>query len=283
MSIAYLNGEFLPLEEARVSALDRGFVFSDGVYEVIPVFNGHTFLLGEHLVRLNESLEAIELPLALKESDWSHIIEQLASKNGNGNLQVYLQVTRGADSIRQLPFPKKITPTVFLCVFPIKPRAHEDMPLSAATVNDMRWKRCDIKSISLLSNVLAFQQATKAGADEPILVNDGYAIEGSRSNLFVIKNNVIMTTPKSHLILSGVTRDLILSLARANQMPIEERLIPLAELAQADEIWLSGSISEIRPVIELNKKPVGTGKSGPIWERMFGLYCEHKEKLTHGG
>ena len=282
MSIAYLNGDFVPLESAKISVLDRGFLFADGIYEVIPVYSGKVFLLAEHLRRLSYSLDAIDLPLTLNSSDWIEILNALIEKNGGGDLQLYLQVTRGFDPIRQHQFPVELKPTIFICTFPITPRPRAAMSLTAITVNDIRWKRCDIKSISLLPNVMALQQALKAGANEPILVQDGYAIEGSRANLFVVKNQVIMTAPRSHLILGGITRDALIVLARECGYQVKERLIPVAELSAADEIWLTGSISEIRPVVELNGHPVGTGKSGPVWEQIYDVYTAYKQKITHG-
>ncbi|MEE9451740.1 MAG: D-amino acid aminotransferase [Gammaproteobacteria bacterium] len=279
MSIAYLNGVFLPLAEAKVSVLDRGFLFADGIYEVIPAYNGKLFLLEQHLQRLAASLEAIFLQVQV---DWQTILQKLVEHNQNTNQIVYLQVTRGADSIRDHSIPMDIQPTVFAFCRPLEVLTLEQLTkgMRAITLEDTRWKDCHIKTIALLPNVLLKQTATNAGYDEAILINEGYAVECTSANLFVVYNNILMTTPKNPHILGGVTRDLILQLAQEHALPTQEKMISIDELNNAQEIWLSGSIKEIRPIVQLNDNPVGDGHAGPLWQKMIAYYREYREKQT---
>ncbi|MCK5875904.1 MAG: D-amino-acid transaminase [Alcanivoracaceae bacterium] len=284
MNIAYLNGEFMPLDEARISPLDRGFLFADGVYEVIPAYAGTLFRLGEHLDRLGASLAAIELANPLSRTDWTALFNALIEQNGGGNIYIYLQVTRGAAAKRDHAFPvPPVAPTIFAMTGQIATPA-ADMPdttpgVAAITLDDIRWSRCDIKSVALLANVLMRQQAVSEGASEAILIRDGFATEGSASNFFIVKQGVIVTPPKSHLILPGITRDLLVELARKHGMPVEEKEVTEAELKSADEVWISSSTREVVPVTRLNGHPLGDGRPGPVWKQMARYYVDFKRAL----
>lgn len=281
MTTAYLNGEFLPLDEARISPMDRGFLFGDGIYEVIPVYNGQAFRLAQHLDRLARSLAAIQLPIALEQNAWKNLINELIQRNGGGNQSVYLQCTRGPSSIRDHAFPAQITPTIFAYSIPLHTRSIEELSkgISAVTVHDLRWQRCDIKAITLLPNILMRQQAIENGAQEAILINNGFAIEGSAMNLFVIKNNSIMTPSLSQQILGGITRDLVLELAQQNNYPCQEINIPEADLYTADEVWLTSSNREVMPVLKLNKQAISNGQPGPLWHQMIQHYQNFKAQF----
>lgn len=284
MTTAYLNGKFMPLDEARISPLDRGFLFADGVYEVIPAYSSKLFRLDEHLDRLDASLAAIELPNPLARSDWTALFNALIEQNGGGNIYIYLQVTRGAAAKRDHAFPvPPVTPTIFAMTGQIATPA-ADMPdttpgVAAITLDDIRWSRCDIKSVALLANVMMRQQAVSEGASEAILIRDGFATEGSASNFFIVRQGVIVTPPKSHLILPGITRDLLVELARKHGMPVEEREVTEAELKGADEVWLSSSTREVVPVTRLNGHPLTDGKPGPVWQQMARHYVDFKRTL----
>ncbi|MFM8332095.1 MAG: D-amino acid aminotransferase [Candidatus Methylumidiphilus sp.] len=277
-TLVYLDGAFLPLAEAKVSVLDRGFLFGDGVYEVIPVYGGKPFRLDEHLRRLERSLEGIHIAPPLDDAQWAAVFQRLIV--GDEDQSIYLQITRGVGPKRDHAFPKGVTPTVFAMGTPIAP-----IPASgvkAITVPDIRWQWCHIKAITLLANVLQRQQAVDAGCAEAILVRDGYALEGAASNLFAVVDGVLLTPPTGNAILPGITRDLVVELARDNAIPLQERQIALAELRNAEEVWLTSSTREVLPVIELDGQTVGDGQPGPLWARMNALYQRRKEQLRKG-
>lgn len=274
----YLNGDFLPLADAKVSVLDRGFLFGDGVYEVIPVYGGQCFRLQEHLRRLDQSLASIRMVSPLSDTEWEQIFNHLI--NGADDQYIYLQVTRGAASKRDHAIPAGIAPTVFAMCSLIAPIPVEG--IKAVTVPDVRWHRCDIKAITLLANVLLRQEAVEHGAAEAILVRDGVVTEGAASNVFIVKDGVIITPPKGPEILPGITRDLVVELARKNEIPIAERSFSIGELVTAEEIWMTSSTREILPVVELDEKPVSNGKPGPVWQKMIAIYQEYKEVLRTG-
>jgi D-alanine transaminase len=284
VGIVYLNGRFLPVEQATVSVQDRGFVFGDGVYEVIPVYGGRLFRLPQHLERLARSLREIRLTDPLGAGDWRACLEELVQRNGGGDQSVYVQVTRGA-APRDHAFPKDVRPTVYAASSPLKPlpadlAAHG---VAAVTLPDNRWQRCDIKAITLLANILLRQQAIDQGAVEAILVRDGQANEGAASNLFIVKDGVVITPPKGPYLLPGITRDLILELAEANGIPHREGTITAAQLSGADEVWLTSSTREILPVTQLDRRPVGGGRPGPVWRRMMDLYQDYKRRVRERG
>lgn len=273
----YLNGTFMPIQEAKVSVLDRGFLFGDGVYEVIPVYGGQPFRLQEHLKRLDDSLHGIRMESPLAESEWLKIFLRLIE--GPHDQYIYLQVTRGAAPKRDHAIPHGIEPTVFVMCSPISPIPPEGV--KAVTIPDVRWQWCHIKAITLLSNVLLRQEALDRGAIEGILIRDERVIEGAASNVFAVIDGILVTPPKSNELLPGITRDLVLELAEANGIPYLERQMTLAECQQASEIWLTSSTREILPVITLDEKPVGNGQVGPLWERMYQLYQAYKQELRN--
>jgi D-alanine transaminase len=286
MGEVYLNGEFMPLEEAKVPVMDRGFLFGDGVYEVIPVYGGQPFRLPEHLDRLDGSLDAIRMANPLPRDEWARILSRLTMPAMETDQLVYLQVTRGADPSRNHLFPVNADPTVLVMAWKAKPRKPEiaDRGVTAITLDDFRWLRCDIKAIALLSNILLRQAADDAGAEESILIRDGCATEGSSTNFFLVKDGEINTPPKSHLLLPGITRDLVLELAREAGMPSNEREVKREELKSADELWITSSSREVSPVTRIDGDRVGDGLPGPVWRRMDGLFQEYKARLRsrHG-
>ncbi len=281
--LVYLNGEFLPLEEARVPVLDRGFIFGDGVYEVIPCYGGHLFRIDEHLERLQKSLDGIRLDNPLSRAEWKAILRRLVESAPARDQSLYLQVTRGVAS-RDHAFPEGTPPTVFAMSKPLQPPSAEmlERGIKAVTLPDIRWNCCHIKAISLLPNVLLRQQALEAGADEAILLRDGEATEGAASNLFIVHDGNLMTPPKDHRLLPGITRDLVVELARKTGIPCQERAIPEPLLRDAEEIWLTSSTKEILPVTRLDGKPVGNGEPGDTWRRMHRAYQQYKQRLRAG-
>lgn len=274
-SLVYLNGEYLPLTEAKVSVLDRGFLFGDGVYEVIPVYGGRPFRLDEHLRRLDNSLRGIRMTNPLSDDRWAHIFDRLIA--GTHDQYLYLQVTRGAAPKRDHVIPDEVNPTVFVMCSPIAPIPSRG--ICAVTLDDIRWQWCHIKAITLLANVLLRQEAVDRGAAEAILVRDGWITEGAASNVFAVIDGVLTTPPKGNDLLPGITRDLVLELALENDVPAVERRIRLNELKGAAEIWLTSSTREILPVIELDGIPVGNGEPGPLWPRMQAVYQAYKQRL----
>ncbi|MBA2492949.1 MAG: D-amino acid aminotransferase [Gammaproteobacteria bacterium] len=277
----YLNGEFVPAEEARVPVLDRGFLFGDGVYELMPVYGGHAFRLDKHLARLSRSLNEVSIPNPYAPARWVQILTDLIERAGGGDLLVYWQVTRGV-APRDHAFPRDIEPTVFAMTSLLPRSAPEQLEggIKAVTREDIRWQRCDIKSISLLANVLLRQQAIEAGAAESLLVRDGYVAEGAASNVFVVIDDVIVTPPNSASLLPGVTRDLILELAAAGGLAHEEARIRERALGGAQEIWITSSSKEVLPVTTLDEKPVGDGLPGPQWKRIHALYQRYKRQFV---
>lgn len=284
MQIVYLNGEFLPLEQAKVFVLDRGFLFGDGVYEVIPAYGRRLLRLDEHLRRLQDSLDGIRLSNPLSPALWHEILNQMLARNEGEDQYVYVQVTRGAAPKRDHAFPAQVQHTVFIMSSPLKPVPREDLQrgIAAVTLNDNRWHACNIKSIALLANVLLRQQAIDAGAAEAILLRDGMMTEGSASNIFIVSQGMLLTPPKGPLLLPGITRDLILELAVAHDIAAVERPVSEAELRAADEIWLTSSTREIVPIVQLDDKKVASGKPGIIWECMIDIYQDYKNRLRRG-
>jgi D-alanine transaminase len=281
VAIVYLNDSYLPAEEACIPVLDRGFIFGDGVYEVVPAYHGKLFRLDEHLTRLENSLAAVRIPNPHSRGQWQDILQSLVEKNGSGDQSVYLQVTRGPAK-RDHALPQHPTPTVFAMSNPLVPPTQEvlDQGVAAITLDDIRWQHCHIKAISLLPNVLLRQQALEADAAEAILIRDGLATEGAASNLFIVLDGVLVTPPKGPQLLPGITRDLVLELAAKADIPHKEANIPQEDLLRASEIWLTSSTKEILPVTHLNEKSVGGGKPGPGFQRMIALYQDYKRSLA---
>jgi D-alanine transaminase len=280
MAIIYLNGQYLPQKDAKISVLDRGFLFGDGVYEVVPVYNGHIIGLTQHLDRLKISLELIHMTAPLSKKQWQNVFDTLLEKNDKlqGTHGIYLQVTRGDETTRSHAIPTNYQPTVVAFMVESKARQGKELSngFSAITLDDTRRRDCNIKAITLLPNILLYEEARRANASEAILIRNGEALEGTSSNLFIVKDQTILTPPLNSYILGGVTRELIIHLANANNLPLNEKTITEQMLHDADEIWLTGSSKEILPITTLNEKPVGTGKAGPVWQRMFEHYETYK-------
>ncbi len=282
MTIAYLNGEYMPLEEARVSPMDRGFLFGDGIYEVVPAYGGRMVGFGPHIQRMRDGLNAVEIKLDWSQEKWREICTNLLEKNGNGNLGIYLHVTRGADSKRHHAYPEGVTPTVFGYAFEIPPPPIPERdkihPYTCSTGHDKRWHHCNIKSISLLGNVMHFQQGHRQGDSEILLYNDANELtECGACNAYIVKDGVVATPPLDNQILPGITRQILLAVLRADgSIPVEERVIKMDEVWDADEVWISSSSKEVVPVVRLDGKPVGDGKPGPVWEKAAQLYSAGK-------
>jgi D-alanine transaminase len=283
MPTVYLNGQFLPLEEARIPVMDRGFLFGDGVYEVIPVYDRQPFRLEEHLSRLQDSLDGIRLANPHSVAEWSDLVARIVASAAWNDVGVYLQVTRGPGP-RDHPFPKEVRPTVFLMPLELSaPPAHlVENGVAAITAEDTRWSRCDLKTTSLLANVLLRQLSVDAGCAETILVRDGQLMEGSASSVFIVKDGVILAPPKTRLILPGITYDVALELAEREGLPHKVRPIAETELRAAEEIWLTSSTKEILAVTSLDSHPVGNGRPGPIYRRMLPLYQGYKHTVMRG-
>lgn len=279
MATVFLNGEYLPAEQAHVSVLDRGFLLGDGVYEVIPVYNGLPFRLTPHLNRLQRSLDGVRMANPHSIEGWQKIIERLVADNGGGDQSVYLQVTRGV-APRDHVFPEGVSPTAFVMSNPLKavPESFKTDGIKAITVDDIRWAQCDIKAITLLPNSLLRQKAQDVGAQESLLIRDGYMTEGSASNSYAVIDGVIFTAPKDEKVLPGITRDLVLELAQSAGIAYREEAVSLAQLQQADEIWISSSTRELLPVTMLDDKPVGSGNPGPVWQQVDKLYQRYKQE-----
>lgn len=278
MSIVYLNGEFMPLEEAKVPVLDRGFTFGDGVYEVLPVYQQHIFRFSEHIDRLNNSLAGIYLDNPLTRDEWRDILETLVARNVAGDQSIYLQITRGV-SERDHAIGIAGKPTVFAMSKPLQ-RQDFSGGISAITAEDIRWSLCRIKAITLLPSIILRHQASLAGAREVILLRNDIVTEGAASNVFIIKNDVVMTPPKDDKILPGITRDLVVELLNNAGIICHEKPVSRNELEQAGEIWITSSTWEIVPVVKLDDNPVGDGKPGSVWKRATEIYQQFKQNAS---
>jgi D-alanine transaminase len=280
----YLNGEFMPIEQARIPVLDRGFIFGDGVYELIPVYSRRPFRLAEHLRRLQHSLTSIKLVNPHDEQTWAQLITRLIALNEAQDQSIYMHVTRGPAK-RDHAFPKEVAPTVFLMSNPLRtpPQQQVREGVHAITAVDNRWLRCDIKAISLLPNVLLRQEAVEAGCVEAVLLREGFMTEGAASNIFIVNNGILLAPPKNHLMLPGITYDVVLELAQANGIRHEVREIPEAELRTADEIWMTSSTKEVLAITSLDGTQVGAGKPGPVFARMYPLYQDYKRQVMRAG
>lgn len=282
LPIAHLDGAFLPLGEAKLSPLDRGFLFGDGVYEVIPAYAGRLFHLPAHLKRLQHSLDGIRLKNPLSDARWTALLQELVSRNGGGDQAVYLQVSRGADVGRDHSFPARAPATVFAMSSPLAglPEELKTRGARVVTLQDIRWQRCDIKCTALLGNVLLRQQATDAGCHEGILIRDGHVTEGTASSLFVVEDGVLVTPPDGPELLPSITRDVVLQLAERIHLPVRRDRLPLGALARAEEVWLASSTREVYAVTSIDGKPVRDGAPGVQWKRMYALFQEHKQEKS---
>ncbi|MEO8143809.1 MAG: D-amino acid aminotransferase [Betaproteobacteria bacterium] len=282
--MVFLNGKFMPVEEARVPVLDRGFIFGDGVYELIPVYSRVPFRMDEHLARLERSLDAVRIRNPYGRAEWRDIILQLVAKQSFEDQGVYFQVTRGVAK-RDHAFPKDAVPTVFIMSNPLinPPRELVERGAAAVTAVDDRWQHCDIKSISLIGNCLLRQVSADVGAVETILFRTGMLTEASASNVFVVRAGVILSPPKSNLILPGITYDVIAEIAQAAGLPLEYRDVTEAEVRGGDEIWVTSSSKEVLAIVTLDGKPVAGGTPGPVFRRIHALYQEFKLKVMRAG
>jgi D-alanine transaminase len=274
MTLAYLNGAFLPIEQAHVSVLDRGFIFGDGVYEVVPAFAGRMFRLEPHLARLENSLRMVRIDNPLDRVQWAGVLNTLVERNGGGDQSVYLQVTRGVakrDHVLTVP----VRPTVFAMSNPMTRKGRRTV--SAITHPDIRWQWCHIKSTSLLPAVLLRMTATDASAYEAILLRDGMLTEGAATNVFVVKEGVVRTPPLGNLLLPGISREVIIELLVRHAIPHAETPVSEVELHNADEIWLSGSVSELAAVVELDGCKVGSGEPGQVYGQVLQLYERYRD------
>ncbi|MGA9666075.1 MAG: D-amino acid aminotransferase [Gallionella sp.] len=283
----YLNGEYLPIEEAKISVLDRGFIFGDGVYEVIPVYSRKAFRLARHLRRLQHSLDGIRLQNPHSEGEWTNKINELVARNSGEDQYLYLHITRGAAK-RDHAFPvPPVKPTVFMMSNPLPAPPAELLRsgVGAVTAPDNRWLRCDIKAISLLPNVLLRQMAVDAGCAETILLRadaktgSAFLTEGAASNIFAVKDGKLLAPPKDNLMLPGITYDVILEIAAANGIPHQVRRIDAAEVFAADELLLTSSTKEVLAITQLDGKPVGTGKPGAMFATLHKLYQDFKRDV----
>ena len=282
MSTVYLNGSYLPMAEARISPMDRGFLFGDGIYEVIPCYQGRLVGFGPHMRRMQDGLDAIGIKLHLEPAHWEQIATTLAERNGGGNLGIYLHVSRGADVRRHHAYPEDIAPTLFAFAFEIPPAPVADKSAApryrVSVCEDMRWRRCHIKSTALLGNVMHYQVGHGRGHDETILHNQaGEITEAAACNVFIVKDGTVITPPLDQQKLPGITRQLLLDmLRRHSDIPVREETVTLDQLYAADEVWLTSSSKEVAPVVEIEGRPVANGEVGDIWLAAQTLFVRHR-------
>ena len=277
--IVYLNGEFLPLAEARIPVLDRGFIYGDGVYEVVPIYARQPFRMAQHLARLQHSLDGIRLANPHTAQQWEALIGALAQRQPIADQALYLQVTRGVAK-RDHAFPAGVSPTVFMMSnpLPLPSREQVDNGVAVVTADDNRWHRCDLKTISLLGNVLMRQLATDQGAAETVMFRDGFLTEASASNVLVVIGGTIVVPPKDNHILPGITYDATMEFAREAGIPLTVRPVPKAEVLSADELWLSSSTKEVLAITTVDGKPFAGGKPGPVFRKMWAYFQTKKPK-----
>jgi D-alanine transaminase len=282
LPISYLNGEFVPLREARISPLDRGFLYSDGVYEVMPVYDGRGFRFESHVARLKRSLAEIKMQDPHTPAEWRDILSTLITRNGGGDQYVYWQVTRGAEFGRNhAPLPD-IPRTVFaFCApLPATSKAVLENGVTCVTAQDTRWAQCDIKSVSLLANVLLRQLAVDANAAETILLRDGELMEASSSAVHIVVDGTILSPPNSRKILPSTTRSAMEEVATRAGVQYRSARVTEEQLRSADEVWISAATREVQPVTRLDDQPVGTGKPGPVWRKVYEQLQQYKREVA---
>jgi D-alanine transaminase len=282
LPLCYLNGAVLPLAAARISPLDRGFLYADGVYEVMPVYDGRPFRFSAHAERLTRSLAALRMEDPHSREEWHAILGTLIERNGGGDIYVYWQVTRGAQNGRtHAPLPD-IPRTVFAFCAPLPqaPAALLADGIACITAVDTRWARCDVKSVALLANVLLRQESIDAGAAETILLRDGELTEGSASAVHVLIGHEVLTPPNSRRILPGTTRSVVEEMAARTGVPWRAATVSEAQLRAAEEIWISAATREVQPVTRLDGRPVGSGKPGPRWRAVYEELQHYKRELA---
>ncbi|OQW33740.1 MAG: hypothetical protein A4E19_02505 [Nitrospira sp. SG-bin1] len=272
--IAFINGRFLPWDEATISIDDRGFQFGDAVYEVIRTYRGRPFELSAHLARLDRSAKELSLRQPYTKDQWTGWIHQGLNLAGYQDAKIYIQLTRGP-APREHSFPSDVLPTVVMTIREFHPLAPEirRAGVSACTREDLRWGRCDIKSVNLLANVLAREEAKKAGVFETILIRDGFVMEGAVSNVMAVHGGVVLTAPEGPRILSGVTRTVVLELAKNEDVTIEEHFIPVDMLYRADEVFLTGTTIEVLGVVQIDGKTIGSGQPGAITKTLAARWA----------
>ena len=282
LPLCYLNGAYVPLAEARISPLDRGFLFGDAVYEVIPVYGGRPFRLQEHLDRLNRSLAAIRMAAPHSHAEWAAICQALVNQAGGLDAYVYLQVSRGSEAGRNHAWPDGLVPTTFAYATALEPTPVRllDQGVAAVTAQDIRWARRDIKSTALLANILLKKFAVDSGAFETIMLENGELTEGSSTTVHVISQGIIHTPPNGHLILPGTTRDVVTELAVRLDVSSNSSPVPEAMLRSADEIWLAFATRGVLPVTELDGQPVGNGRPGPLFKRLHQAFVDYIRELA---
>ncbi|TAH50570.1 MAG: D-amino acid aminotransferase [Betaproteobacteria bacterium] len=286
MSTCYLNGEYLPLADARVSPMDRSFLFGDGAYEVIPVYSRKPFRLAEHLRRLERTLAAIRLPNPHTAEEWAARVGEVVVRNEPADQGIYLHVSRGVDARRNQAFPSPaVAPTVFLMSEPLVTPGERERETGVAAVSaaDFRWLRCDLKTVSLLANCLLRQLAVDQGCTETVLFRDGFLTEGAASSIFVVKDGELLVPPNSHLMLPGITYDVVLELASRHGLPHRVCEILEAEVRGADELLMASSPKEVLPITSLDGRPVGSGKPGPVGRQLYAWYQEFKDTVMRSG
>jgi D-alanine transaminase len=273
VAIAYLNGEWMQPEDARVSVFDRGFMFGDGIYEVMAVYDGEVFTLDQHLTRLQRSLDAIRLDSPHTSEEWRTLILEAVARGEENPAYLYLQVTRGVASPRNHVYPAAASPTVLITVMhaPVLERT-DIVPLKVVTKADFRWGRGDIKVVSLIANGLLKNEAIAEGYDDAILIRDGEVTESTAANVFIVSNGVIVTPPKSNFLLHGITRGHVIELAQAAGLVVEERAISESELLGADEVWVTSTGQEVWPVGQVNGQVIGNGSAGVVWQSVDDLF-----------
>jgi D-alanine transaminase len=282
LAVCYLNGEFLPLAEARVSALDRGFLFGDAAYEVLPVYAGRPFRLRQHLERLDRSLHEIGMAAPLPHAEWARLCQELVARNAAQQAYLYLQVTRGVEFGRNHAWPDGLKPTIFAYATELEPlpAALLEQGVAAVTASDIRWARRDIKTTALLANILLKKISADAGAYETIMLEQGELTEGSSTTVHIVKHDTILTPPNGRKILPGTTRDVVTELAERLGAPSRSVRVSEADLRSADEIWLAFATRGVLPVTHLDGAPVGDGKPGPLFKRMSAALAAYIEEIS---
>lgn len=278
--IVYLNGHYCDAAKATISVFDRGLLFADSIYEITPVYNGRLFSLDKHLQRLESSLRKAKIPNP--GLDWSTIFNSLVERNGGGDMQIYLQITRGNSGGRQLEISSEMKPTVIAYTLnvPYPSPADQKNGLQIELVDDIRWLRCDIKSTAMLANVLMNHEATSKGAGTAVLVRDGFLTEGSASNIFLVsKEGNIETPPLNNLCLPGVTRQLAIELINNLSWTLEEKMIPSQAIFNAQEVWITSTTKEIFPVTKVNGITIGSGEPGTYWRQINEQFQQLKKRL----
>ncbi|AHE67200.1 D-amino acid aminotransferase [Legionella oakridgensis] len=279
--IVYINGEYVAAADAKISVFDRGLLFGDSVYEVIPVYQGEIYFYARHMARLASSLDSIKM--AMPSVNWRMIFQELIKQNGSGDLQIYLQITRGNQGKRHHDLPKDPVPTIiaFTLHVPYPTYASKKLGIHAHLVNDIRWLRCDIKTTSMLANILLNNEAVSAGAQTAILVRDGFVTEGSASNIFIVDSDgVIRTSPKNNLCLPGITREIVIELIKELNWPLREETISQEALINAQEVWLTSTTKEVFPITHINNQTIGIGYGGRYWQQLETKFQQSlKQKL----